>query len=650
MMSIAKLLAATTVAAVLLTGPLAFATEYFIDPAGLDSKTGTSATEAWASLTNLSKVKAGDKVNFKAGGEWQATLKGLTIDGATWQSYGTGPRPRILGAKYSADAGAAPLATVELKNKSIIDGFFVTADTNFAIYIMGDNSIIRNCEVDGTKTGVGMAVGIWGSHNLVTQNYAHDLDSNTGDTGNVNSSGGAECFVVFGGSDIEVSYNTAIKCACKNKTLGGDEGGCVEVINPQGGTTISNVRMHHNYCEGDVGLFEACTGSGTGKEDPSKNPGTIQDFTLSYNFCVDSKWLFLLQILNTHMKNVVFEHNTIMHTPKNQTAWDQGSMSHQDMLGMFFYSDSGTGSSVSSVVGPTDVIVRNNLFVEPHNTTGVWIGSGFAHNNNIFAPKTMALKDQAGGTFKLDATDILIDTVDALKLTADYRLGVGSPAIDKGATEGTMTYVDDIDLHKVPCGSGPDIGASEYCDGQASIPHPPVGGISGGVDGGSTGQGGATGSGGAKGTGGATSPTGSGGAPATGGGPGSGGKVGGGGTVGSGGGTLAGGGAGGSVIGTGGKSGSGGAVGSGGSVGNGGATGSGGAQAAGGVSTVGNGGTGNGGSIGSGGNTAGSGSSSTKTIGTSNGCSCALGGHGTPGSSLLPLGLALILPLLRRRR
>lgn len=637
-MPVAKFLAATTIAAVLLTGPLTFAAEYYIDPAGSDSKAGTSATEAWASLTNLSKVKAGDTVNFKAGGQWKATLQGLTIDGATWQAYGTGPRPRIDGAKWNADAGAGPMATVELKNKAVLDGFFVTADVNFAVYIMGDNSIVRHCEIDGTGTGVQMALGVWGSHNLVTQTYAHDMDHTTGDTGNVNSSGGAECFVIFGGSDIEVSYNTAINCACKDKTLGGDEGGCVEIINPVGGSTISNVRFHHNYCEHDVGLFEACTGSGTGKEDPSKNPGTIQDVTLAYNFCVDSKWLFLLQILNTHMRNVVFEHNTIMHTPKKQTAWATDSMSHPDMLGMFFYSDPGTGSSVSSVVAPTDVIVRNNIFIEPHNTSsGVWIGSGFAHNNNLFAPKTMALKDQVGGTFKLDATDILIDTVDALKLTADYRLGVGSPAIDKASTEGVQAWTDDIDLHKVPCGSGPDIGASEYCDGQASIPHPPAGGTSGGVDGGSTGQGGASDSGGAPGTGGAASPGGSGGAPVTGGAPGAGGKVGGGGNVGSGGG------AGGSVIGSGGKSGSGGAVGSGGNVGDGGAISSGGAAG---------GAAGNGSAAAGGGNSASGGAnggSSTKAT-TNNGCSCAIGGHGTHGRALLLLGLALVLPLLRRRR
>jgi hypothetical protein len=297
---------AAAVALVLSTSCVGFAAEYFIDPAGSDTKSGTSEGEAWASLAPLSKVKTGDIVNFKAGGKWQTT-GGITIKGATYRAFGAGPRPRIEGKSVT-------FATVQLGSNSVLDGFTVTADAQFGIYIKGDKSTVQNCEIDGTDTGVQMALGIWGNGNVVTHNYAHDLSNNTGDTGNVNSSGGAECYVVFGGSDIEVSYNSAVRCACKNETLGGDEGGCMEIINPVGGSTIENVRFHHNYCEDDVGMFEACTGSGTGKENPADNPGTIKNITLAYNMVVNSKWLYLLQIVNTHLDNVIFEHNSIIHT------------------------------------------------------------------------------------------------------------------------------------------------------------------------------------------------------------------------------------------------------------------------------------------------------------------------------------------------
>jgi MYXO-CTERM domain-containing protein len=662
-MTISRQLATATLVAVSLPMAGAQAAEYFVDPAGSDGNNGTSATSAWATLAALAKVKAGDTVNFKAGGKW-TTTGGITVNGATYQAYGAGNRPQIDGKNIT-------FATVKLGSNAVLDGFKITADTVFGVYIQGDNSLVQNCEIDGSGTAMQMALGVMGNHNLVTQNYAHDLTQNTGDTGNVNSSGGAECFVHFFGDDNEYSYNTAIKCACKNKTLGGDEGGCVEIINPNGGKTIKNIRFHHNYCELDVGLFEACTGSGTGKENPADNPGTIQDILVAYNLCVDSKWLFLLQILNTHMKNVVFEHNSIIHTARNQTFWDQGAMSHQDMLGMFFYSDAGTGSSVSSVVLPTDIIVRNNLFLEPHNKTGVWIGSGFGHTNNVYAPSTIALKDQAGGTFKLDSTEILVDTEAGLKLTADYRLGVGSPAIDQGTTNAFTTYVDDIDRHKLPCGAAPDIGASEYCDGAPSIPQGIGGTIGGGggvggssgtaaATGGVSGGGGSPGAGGASGTGGATARGGATGSTTTsgagGGGGGNGGATGKGGASGQGGDSDAG-----TTVGPGGGD----ATARGGAAATGGAPGAGGAPGTGGATTTAlasGGSPGGGGAPGSGGSSTsvsfGNGGSNGPTVAPTttstagNGCACALGGGQprplSPGGFLLLAGL--LLGIVRRRR
>ena len=112
----------------------------------------------------------------------------------------------------------------------MLDGFLVTADDVFGIYLMGSNNIARYCEVDGTGTAIQMAFGSMGSNNTITQCYA--------------------------------AVGCDFSCACKNKTLGGDEGGCTEIINPYGGTTVENVRFHHNYCLESVGLFEACTGSG----------------------------------------------------------------------------------------------------------------------------------------------------------------------------------------------------------------------------------------------------------------------------------------------------------------------------------------------------------------------------------------------------
>jgi hypothetical protein len=51
---------------------------------GSDSKSGTSPERARSSLTNLSKAKAGDTVNFKTGGPWTAN-GGIKVNGATYR-------------------------------------------------------------------------------------------------------------------------------------------------------------------------------------------------------------------------------------------------------------------------------------------------------------------------------------------------------------------------------------------------------------------------------------------------------------------------------------------------------------------------------------------------------------------------------------
>jgi hypothetical protein len=448
-MSIVKSVLISAVVAAISSATCALAAQYYISPGGSDRNSGASIKAAWATLAPLSKVKSGDIVNFKAGGKWE-TNGGLKVDNATYRAYGSGPRPRINGKNIK-------FATIHLANNAVVDGLSVTADSLFGFYLLGKGSILRNCEVDGTGTRIQIGVGCMGPNNIITHNYVHDLGSDTGDTGNLNSSGGAEGIVIFGGKNIEVSYNAAVRCACKNKTLGGDEGGGIEIINPFGGTTIEDIRIHHNYVEDSVGLFEACTGTGTGREDPSKNPGTIKNVTVAYNVAVDSKWLYLLQTLNTHLKNVVFEHNTIIHTKRNQQIWSKDPMSHPDMIGMFFYADPFTGSKISDQVKPTDLIVRDNIFIDPFTKRpeGLWIGGGFAHYNNIFSPSKIPL-----GKYKLAATELKVDNV---ALNAGFRLTAKSPAIDKGSRK--TNYKLDVDGHKVPAGSKPDIGASEYIPG-----------------------------------------------------------------------------------------------------------------------------------------------------------------------------------------
>ena len=104
------------------------------------------------------------------------------------------------------------------------------------------------------------------------------------------------------------------------------------------------------------------------------------------------------------------------------------------------------------------------------------------HSHNIFVPATASV-----GSITLGSTEQKVDLA-ALAFTSDYRLTASSaPAIDRGtiidmnaaaSMAGTAlnaaifqtSFNQDIDKQAVPCGSAPDVGASEYCSGAGGTP------------------------------------------------------------------------------------------------------------------------------------------------------------------------------------
>lgn len=427
--------------------------EFFIDAAGNDSNDGTSPDKAWKSLTKIKDAGTGAVVNLKRGSVWE-TKGAINVTNQTLRPYGKGPRPIVHGKSIIVPQS---LGTIVLKGKAVLDGVKVTSDQGFGAYIYGDDNVIRNVEVDGSDTGALMGIGIVGNNNEVTNCYVHDLTTDTGDTGDVNSSGGAEGIVVFGGSHINVGHNTVARAHCKNETLGGDEGGCTEIImNPlffnTYGEVVEDVQFHHNLCVDTVGLFESCQGTGEVGFDPTKNPGTIRDITVAYNVVLDSKWMYLAQIVNTIHEKVVFEHNTIIHGPRNDTQWADNAMSHEYMFGMVFSASNNT--SVSDSLSADQILVRNNMFWEPFTKEAVMIGVTSGHSNNLFGPSTITLEKR----WTLAATEKKVDDlglVDVFHPTSD------SPAVDKGLAGGVF----DKDFYgNGTCGSAPDIGAVEYCE------------------------------------------------------------------------------------------------------------------------------------------------------------------------------------------
>lgn len=82
----------------------ALATTYYVSNSGSDSNSGTSTSEAWATLSKVNgyAFAAGDQVLFKCGDIWYGTLllhsrSGSSGSPITYGSYGTGAKPIITG-------------------------------------------------------------------------------------------------------------------------------------------------------------------------------------------------------------------------------------------------------------------------------------------------------------------------------------------------------------------------------------------------------------------------------------------------------------------------------------------------------------------------------------------------------------------------
>jgi hypothetical protein len=352
--------------------------------------------------------------------------------------------------------------------------------------VSSNGNVIQNCEVDGAIEGqqygkMQLGFSISGQHNLVVGNVVHDLSGLSGDTGNVNTSGGSEAYVVNAGNN-EVAYNTAVNCWVPNTTLNGAEGGCLEIIGNAAGELIENVYFHHNYCERSVGLFEACAGNFTGDGQKIQlNHAIVRNSYVAYNVSIDAMWLYLLQPVNTDFQGLIFEHNTLIHGPANDDIPQGGAAA----FGIFYdtdpvftagsnptyvtcTADTDCGASEKCLdrqgagkvcqyqfkVQPGNITVRNNLFVVLTGAASAMLTLPPAADdfyNNLFSPK--APMGVTASAALVAADPGLVET---------YKLAPTSPAIDKGSTR-TQIWTSDFSGNPVPCGNAPDVGAFEYC-------------------------------------------------------------------------------------------------------------------------------------------------------------------------------------------
>ncbi len=458
--------------------------QYYISNTGDDGNSGTSPEDAWATIANIPSGEA-SAVYFERGGTFEAvggTARGRdgpaafnAPAGSVWTAYGDGDAPPLLEATIET-ADKPTGAVLSPGGNSLIEGLSLTGKANFGLLIMTDENVIQNCEIDGNleDNWIQLGFSIRGNNNLVVGNYIHSLHEVILDSGNVNTSGGAEGIVV-NGTNHEIAYNKLEDLWTPNETLGGAEGGCLEIIARSPGEVVENIQFHHNYCERSVGLFEACAGNFDGTpEKIQEHHAAVKDTTLAYNVVMDAMWLYLLQTANTDFDGLVFEHNTLVHGPANTDIPQQGAAGFGNFYDTDRFipeqscsaaSDCGNGGENRACFGgkcyyqflaePGTITVRNNLFVVLPDATAATMKLPPGPDDfidNIFSPKAPQGVEADRATIVTDPG--LVDNT--------YFITADSPAVDQAGNDSVKAWPD-FDGSALPCGDAPDIGAIEFC-------------------------------------------------------------------------------------------------------------------------------------------------------------------------------------------
>src|SRR3989344_377835 len=390
-------------------------TAYYVSNTGDDANLGTSPSTPWASLTKVNSraFEPGDTINFARGSSWVGELailsSGVSGNPITFQSYGTGNSPKIT--------NPGPLGSwtkdIVIKGSWIVVKDFLLADaseTGVLVLSGAQNNVVSGVEA----TNVGFGIEVAGSNNLITGNYAHDLNMVVNTVGG-DDDYGAVGFAILGPNN-EVSYNRCINCSATSYDYGSDGR-----TNERYGT-VDGSYIHHNYGRATNGFIEMGGGS-------AKNVRV--SYNVSDHNLYDFACLHVGGTFGSVFDNFQIDNNTIIQTTSRAGDY--------------------VLSCIDSPLEPSQLYFRNNIVY----SSGSMAASGtFTHTNNVYY--------MTGGSpvgYALGPGEIVADPLFVNLATGDYQLKPDSPAINAGTPLG---FTFDFNKSPVPVGDIPDIGAYEY--------------------------------------------------------------------------------------------------------------------------------------------------------------------------------------------
>jgi hypothetical protein len=408
-----------------LNGLIVYSNNYYINSnTGNDSNSGTSSEKAWRSLDPVlaRTFLPGDIINFACGSSWigELLIKASGTEGnpITFCSYGSGKKPELRNPSpnnYGINITGSWI---------VVDGLMIKDSRHSGVRIApeSNHNVVKNSEITNTGTGI----SCYGSHNLFTRNYIHDLIMivNTPKEVNGDDDHGAVAFWMYA-PDNEISYNNAVNCKAPSYDYGHD-GGLFETWG-----NGDNTLVHHNRAENCNGIFEF------GGSNSKPGHGSSKNIVIAYNLFLNIGQIGAFHLgKNYHSatENMRFENNTIVQTeqtPRDNMLW-------------FGTSDPPAGF----------FLMRNNIIIRNGLNSAVIRNDKFIHENNIYY-----LLNGAEVGYPLGPNEVIADPrfVDFQK--HDFRIASDSPARNAGIDLG---HSSDLEGIPIPEGKQPDIGAYEY--------------------------------------------------------------------------------------------------------------------------------------------------------------------------------------------